>query len=143
MFAVMNGFIIATILSSASSRHRYKERMDMIMVRSSSLLPFGIGLMCSSFLPRILSLPLVGSCLPLPLLMHALSLTAQLHNGNACHQLSAQFTWNRAYTVLSLPACITSGAIMRVYPRSSHRSQPRLTSQSFTSDRQSRQVSYM
>ncbi|KAL3143569.1 Potassium/sodium hyperpolarization-activated cyclic nucleotide-gated channel 3 [Trebouxia sp. C0009 RCD-2024] len=31
MFAVMNGFIIATILSSASSRHRYKERMDMIM----------------------------------------------------------------------------------------------------------------
>lgn len=33
MFAVMNGFIIATILSSASSRHRYKERMDMIVVR--------------------------------------------------------------------------------------------------------------
>ena len=32
MFAVMNGFIIATILSSASSRHRYKERMDMIVV---------------------------------------------------------------------------------------------------------------
>ena len=36
MFAVMNGFIIATILSSASSRHRYKERMDMIVVSSSS-----------------------------------------------------------------------------------------------------------
>ena len=32
MFAVVNGFIIATILSSASSRHRYKERMDMIVV---------------------------------------------------------------------------------------------------------------
>lgn len=50
MFAVMNGFIIATILSSASSRHRYKERMDMIMVRSSSpsplilLLPLCIAL---------------------------------------------------------------------------------------------------
>ena len=37
MFAVMNGFIIATILSSASSRHRYKERMDMIVVSYSHL----------------------------------------------------------------------------------------------------------
>ena len=39
MFAVMNGFIIATILSSASSRHRYKERMDMIVV-SLSFTPY-------------------------------------------------------------------------------------------------------
>ena len=31
-FSVLNGFVIATILSSASSRHRYKEKMDMIMV---------------------------------------------------------------------------------------------------------------
>lgn len=46
MFAVMNGFIIATILSSASSRHRYKERMDMIMVRSSSL-PLILSLLLS------------------------------------------------------------------------------------------------
>ena len=39
MFAVMNGFIIATILSSASSRHRYKERMDMVVVRPPALSP--------------------------------------------------------------------------------------------------------
>ena len=40
MFAVMNGFIIATILSSTSSRHRYKERMDMIVVSPLPLLSF-------------------------------------------------------------------------------------------------------
>ena len=32
MFAVMNGFIIALILSSSSSRHQYKNKMDIIMV---------------------------------------------------------------------------------------------------------------
>ena len=32
MFAVINGFIVATILSSARGRHRYKERMDNVMV---------------------------------------------------------------------------------------------------------------
>ena len=56
MFAVMNGFIIATILSSASSRHRYKERMDMIVVSTPLLLhQHAISL---SFL---LSLPPVSS----------------------------------------------------------------------------------
>ena len=34
MFAVMNGFIIALILSSSSSRHQYKLKMDVIMVSS-------------------------------------------------------------------------------------------------------------
>ncbi len=32
MFAVMNGFIIAQILSASSSRHQYKLKMDTIMV---------------------------------------------------------------------------------------------------------------
>ncbi|KAK9787865.1 hypothetical protein WJX73_005550 [Symbiochloris irregularis] len=31
LFAVINGFIVATILSSARGRHRYKERMDNVM----------------------------------------------------------------------------------------------------------------
>lgn len=32
MFAVINGFIVATILSNARGRHRYKERLDNVMV---------------------------------------------------------------------------------------------------------------
>lgn len=32
LFAVINGFIVAAILSSARGRHRYKERMDNVMV---------------------------------------------------------------------------------------------------------------
>ena len=34
MFAVINGFIITTILSNARGRHRYKERLDNVMVSS-------------------------------------------------------------------------------------------------------------
>ena len=37
MFAVINGFIVATILTSARGRHGHKERMDLVLVCLLSL----------------------------------------------------------------------------------------------------------
>ena len=34
MFAVVNGYIVATILTSARGRHGHKERMDTVLVRA-------------------------------------------------------------------------------------------------------------
>ena len=45
MFAVMNGFIIALILSSSSSRHQYKLKMDTIM---ASLLQRSVAAECTN-----------------------------------------------------------------------------------------------
>ena len=45
MFAVMNGFIIALILSSSSSRHQYKLKMDTIM---ASLLQHRVAAECTN-----------------------------------------------------------------------------------------------
>ena len=37
MFAVINGFIVATILTGARGRSRQKEHMDLVLVRMSGL----------------------------------------------------------------------------------------------------------
>ena len=46
MFAVINGFIVATILTSARGHARQKERLDVVLVRLLPLLRASALLMC-------------------------------------------------------------------------------------------------